>query len=92
MAKSLLYLQPCNRHQVPQAPSLAGPLPPHQQGLCPGFSIIIIQGGRCYIFFFLFFSFVAPRLSIWSSLGQGSDLSRSCNQCHSCSNSRSFNP
>ena len=41
----------------------------------------------CAIFFF--FGCIC---SIWKFLGQGSNMSHSCNLCHSCSNTRSLTP
>ena len=39
---------------------------------------------------FLFFSYVLIHI-IWKFLGQGQNLSHSCNLCSSCGNARSFN-
>ena len=40
----------------------------------------------------LFFFFNGHTHGIWKFPGQGLNLSHSYNQCHSCSNARSFNP
>ena len=44
-----------------------------------------------YSFFFFFFNFFCHTHGIWKFLGQGLNLSPSCDLCHSCSNTGSFN-
>ena len=53
------------------------------------FSLESIPSSFFFLFFFFFF-FFSCTCSIWMFPGQGSNLSCSCDICHSCNNTRSL--
>ena len=54
------------------------------KGSCESYTVVADQIARAVLFFFWL------PCGIRSALGQGSDLSHSCNLCHSCSNTGSL--
>ena len=54
-------------------------------------AVCIFYDGKRYSRFFVSV-FYGHTHGIWKLPGQGSNLSRSCNLCHSCGNTRSINP